>query len=196
MAGEVFAVKSFLVKGASGMIFSVFLSFLNIDLSGLESLVVVLFILGVALIVIELLMPGFGIAGTLGIISLIAGVVLAARVVSPTVLTLIIAAVLVIIAGMLVWIYKSATKGGRLSRLLMLRTQNSREEGYSSASDSEDMVGWEGTAVTILRPTGTGDFQGRKIDVVTEGEFIPKGSLIKITNVEGFRIVVEKLDSK
>jgi membrane-bound ClpP family serine protease len=178
------------------MPFLVFLSFLNIDLTGLEGLVVLLFALGIALVVIELLMPGFGLAGGLGILSLIAGVVLAAQVVSPVALTLIIAIALVIIAGMLVWIYKSATRGGRVSRLLLLRTKTGKEEGYSSISDSKDLIGLEGIAATNLRPTGTGDFQGKKIDVVTEGEFIPKGSPIQITDVEGFRIIVKKLDSK
>ncbi|MGI6140374.1 MAG: NfeD family protein [Caldicoprobacterales bacterium] len=172
------------------------LSIAGLDFSGLEGLIIILFILGIALVVIEMVMPGIGAAGILGIISLIAGVILAAQVVSFTVLILIILVVLLIITGMLVWLYKSAVKGGRVSRLLMLKTQTSREEGYSSTSVTEDLVGLEGITTTVLRPAGTGDFQGRKLDVVTDGEFIPKGTPIRITQVEGFRIVVEKREDK
>ncbi|NLA84656.1 MAG: hypothetical protein GX854_09090 [Clostridiales bacterium] len=54
----------------------------------------------------------------------------------------------------------------------------------------------EGIALTGMRPTGTGEFQGRKLDVITDGEFIPKGAPIKIAYVEGFRIVVKRLDEE
>ena len=164
----------------------------GLDFSGLEGLIVILFLLGIILVVIEMIMPGISVAGILGIISLIAGVILAAQVVSPGVLILIIAAVLLIIAAMLIWLYKSATKGGRVSRLLMLNTKTSSEEGYTSTSSPDNLVGMEGITTTPLRPAGTGDFQGKKLDVVTNGEFIPKGIPIRITKVEGFRIVVEK----
>lgn len=165
----------------------------NLDLSGLQGLVILLFVLGIALVIIELLMPGFGLAGGFGIISLIAGAVLAAQIVSPLALFFIITIVLLIIVGMLTWLYKSATKGGRVSKLLLLNTKTGKEEGYSSASDNTDLLGLEGVAITNLRPAGTGDFQGRKIDVVADGAFITKGAAIRITEVEGFRIVVKEI---
>jgi len=162
--------------------------------AGLEGLVAILFVLGIALVIIELVMPGFGLAGTLGIISLVAGVVLVYPLVSPPVLALIIATILLIIVGMLVYMYKSAVKGGRISKLLLLNTRTGKEEGFSSTNDNKDLIGLEGRAETVLRPAGTGEFNGKKYDVVTDGEFIEKGSRIKIIDVEGFRIVVKKLD--
>jgi membrane-bound ClpP family serine protease len=95
---------------------------------------------------------------------------------------------------MLVWLYKSATKGGRVSKLLMLNTKTGREEGYSSTTATDDLLGLEGITTSLLRPAGTADFQGRKLDVVTDGEYIPKGTRVRIVQVEGFRIVVEKTD--
>ena len=55
------------------------LSFAGLDFTGLEGLIIILFILGIALVVIEMVMPGIGVAGILGIISLIAGVILCAE---------------------------------------------------------------------------------------------------------------------
>lgn len=161
--------------------------------AGLGGLIVILFLLGIILVVIEMLMPGFGLAGGLGIISLIAGVILAAQIVSPLVLAVIITAVLLIIAGMLFWLYKSAVTGGRISRL-MLHSKTGRDEGYKSTDTPPGLEGTEGIAVTALRPAGTGDFGGKKLDVVTDGDFIPKGSRIKVIQVEGFRIVVRQID--
>ena len=174
-----------------------FLMFLSeLDFSNLSGLIIILFVLGIALLIVEAVMPGIGVAGVLGILSLIAGVVLASQVVSPGVLILIIMAVLIIIVGMLYWIYRSAVKGGRVSKLLMLNTKAGAEEGYHTSAQLTDLVGLEGEAITTLRPTGTGNFQGKKLDVVADGEFISKGSLIRITEVEGFRIVVKKLEKQ
>jgi membrane-bound serine protease (ClpP class) len=177
------------------MVLQQFLSLAGLNLSGLEGLIIILFVLGIALVVIEMVMPGIGAAGILGVVSLIAGVVLAAQVVSPLVLMLIIMIVLLIIVCMLFWLYKSATRDSRLSRLLLLKTKTGKEEGYNSVSATDELIGLEGISTTILRPAGIGDFQGRKLDVVTDGEFIPKGTPIKITHVEGFRIIVKKLEN-
>jgi len=161
----------------------------------MEWLMAVLFILGALLMAIECMTPGFGIAGTVGIISLIIGVVVASRVVSAPVLVGIIAAVLLVIASLLVWAYRSATRGGRISRTLLLHSRLGKEQGYNSVQSEESLVGMEGVTLSMLRPSGTAQIGNRKVDVVTEGEFIPKGTRVKVVKVEGFRIVVERVDS-
>ncbi|HHZ13149.1 MAG TPA: hypothetical protein GX394_04430, partial [Clostridiales bacterium] len=57
----------------------------------------------------------------------------------------------------------------------------------------EDMVGRVGVSTTNLRPSGTGDFDGIKMDIIADGQYIPKGTKIKIVRVEGFRILVEQV---
>jgi membrane-bound serine protease (ClpP class) len=52
------------------------------------------------------------------------------------------------------------------------------------------LVGQVGTAVTVLRPTGTMDLDGERIDVVTEGEFVEPGVAIRVLYVQGNRVVV------
>ena len=42
----------------------------------------------------------------------------------------------------------------------------------------------------MLRPAGIGDFDGVRLNVVTEGGFIEQGTRIEIVRVEGGRIVV------
>lgn len=162
----------------------------------LEWLMALLFILGAVLVAIEFMVPGFGIAGTLGIISLLLGIVVASRVVSPPVLVGIIAAVLLVIVSLLVWAYRSATKGGKISRTLLLHSRLDKEQGYTSVQPEESLVGMEGVALSMLRPSGTAQIGDRRVDVVTEGEFIPKGTKVKVIKVEGFRVVVARADDK
>ena len=54
-------------------------------------------------------------------------------------------------------------------------------------------LGREGTAITALRPTGLGEFDGVRLNVVSEGDFIENGTKIRVTQIEGSRIVVKKV---
>jgi membrane-bound ClpP family serine protease len=59
--------------------------------------------------------------------------------------------------------------------------------------DEDDLtffVGKTGVAKTVLRPAGIGEFNGVKLSVVSDGEFIPKDERIEVFRVEGNRIVV------
>lgn len=156
-------------------------------------LMIALLVLGTILVTIEAVTPGFSIPGILGLCCLIGGLVVASTIVDGTALLLMIAGVLVMIV-VLVWIvYRSATRGGRVSRLLMLRDRTGGEEGFNSAIDQSSLLGRKGLAVTTLRPTGTAEIDGQDVDVVAEGAFIEKGSQVVVTKVEGFRVVVKKL---
>ena len=55
------------------------------------------------------------------------------------------------------------------------------------------ILGREGTATTALRPTGLGEFDGVRLNVVSEGDFIENGTKIRVTQIEGSRIVVKKV---
>ena len=156
-------------------------------------LMVVLFIFGGLLLVLELMMPGFSIPGIAGIVALIAGVLVGSSVLTTGQLAIIILLVFFVIVVMVVLIYRSATKNGRISRLLFLSSKAVKEDGYTSSRNLEDMVGKEGISITALRPSGSGEFDGIKLDVVADGQFIPKGVRIKIAKVEGFRILVDEI---
>ena len=76
-----------------------------------------------------------------------------------------------------------------------LRQTLSREEGVSSQpSELDSYVHMEGTAVTDLRPAGTAMINDKRVDVVTRGEYLEKGSTIFVTAVTGNQIIVRKKD--
>ncbi|MCH8333258.1 NfeD family protein, partial [Candidatus Sumerlaeota bacterium] len=51
-------------------------------------------------------------------------------------------------------------------------------------------VGDQGIAVTDLRPSGTAEFNGRRADVLTRGEFIEQGQEITIEAIESHLVFV------
>lgn len=55
-------------------------------------------------------------------------------------------------------------------------------------------VGWVGEAVTDLRPSGKGRFRGKQLDIISDGEFISRGEFIEVAKHEGSRIVVKRAE--
>ena len=148
---------------------------------------VILFIAGFLLVIAEMFNPGFGVPGVLGIICLIGGILVTAETVEQGLLMGL--AILVILAILLTIVLYSASRG-RLSKTLILKDSTSREEGFTGTEDMDYLLGKEGIAATPLRPAGCADFDGVRLDVVTRGEFIEQGAAVRVTEVEGNRIVV------
>lgn len=148
------------------------------------------FAFGFILMVIEIFHPGFGIFGIFGGILLIAGIVLTSKTLMDAMVMLIV--ILALLGFMLAIAIQSASKG-RLSKILVLHSEQRREAGYIGTEDLNYFLDAEGEALTILRPAGTVNFKGVKLDVVTEGDFISKGEKVKVIKVQGRRIVVRKI---
>lgn len=51
----------------------------------------------------------------------------------------------------------------------------------------------KGVAASPLRPAGVAEIEGRRVDVVTPGEMIARGDHVRVTEVEGNRVLVERV---
>ena len=65
--------------------------------------------------------------------------------------------------------------------------------GYTSRKDAKDLMGAKGIALTTLRPAGTAELNGKRVDVVTDSEYIEHGRQIEVVEVDGMRIVVREI---
>ena len=73
-----------------------------------------------------------------------------------------------------------------------LKTSLSKTNGFSSQSEELiEFMGLTGTVVTDLRPAGTATINNRRVDVVSRGEYLDKGTEIVVLAVEGNRVVVK-----
>lgn len=76
---------------------------------------------------------------------------------------------------------------------LVLGERQKNSKGYTSVIDKTRFLGAIGVCSTDLRPAGTVIVEGEPIDVVTEGNFIKHGDIVKIINVDGSRILVRQI---
>lgn len=152
-------------------------------------LLLVLLLCGLLLLALELfVIPGFGLVGLTGLAAIVASLVWAASLGSGVLaaLTTILAA-----AAMLAYLFLRRFGVKRLGGLI-LSERLDRAGGYLAAQDLSGLVGAEGRALTPLRPAGTAELSGVRVAVVTQGEFIPRGTQVRVVLVEGQRVVVEK----
>ena len=96
----------------------------------------------------------------------------------------------VIVAAAFGFTLYSASKG-RLSRSkLILNDAVTEKAGYADFDALGDWVGKQGVAISPLRPAGVVEIEGKRLDVVTRGEFLAEGESVRIAQVEGRQIIV------
>jgi len=168
-----------------------------VQLAGWEELL--LAVAGVVLLVLEVLViPGFGAAGILGIVAIAASLVLS--LVGPgDTLTFIVEAAGRVVFSLLFALLASLVLLRFLPRLpfgrrLILARGLASAQGYASAPESDArLLGRKGRASSPLHPAGIAEIDGRRVDVVSEGELIDAGHFIEVTRVDGNRIVVRQI---
>lgn len=147
-----------------------------------------LFFVGIGLLIAEMFDPGFGIFGIGGILSLIACVFVTAQTVIEGIL---LTGTFFLIILLMLGIFLFFVSKGKLPSRLILKEAESKDDGYSGTSDLNYLAGKVGVVTTMCRPVGTVEFDGKRLDVVTQGEFIEKGQTVEVIEIEGNRVVVK-----
>lgn len=151
-------------------------------------LAMALFIIGFILIGIEMVTPGFNVPGLLGAACLVLAVFLVSDSFEKgAIITIIVLALLGVMLAIILLLFSK----GKLKSPIILKEELNTDKGYISSSDLNYLVGKQGVAITDLRPSGVGNFDGIDFDVITEGRYIVKGSNLVIYKVQGSRIIVK-----
>ncbi len=155
------------------------------------------FVLGLGLIVVEVfILPGFGIAGISGIILMFGGIfyVFKSAYQFETAILAFSSVIVLTAIGVIAAFYLFPKT--RAWKHFALATEMSSDIGYHSAGDEDfqSYIGQTGTAITPLRPAGAIRLAGKRVNVLTAGEFIPSETPVKVIEVEGSKVFVEALD--
>lgn len=160
----------------------------------MENLPILLcFLFGIGLLIVEAFMPSFGVPGISGIILEVIAIVLTYLWhggLPALGMTLVILAIIAIAISLAL----RSVNHGRLSKSpIILNETESAEKGYRAIGDMEVFVGKQGITTTVLRPSGMAEFDGVKLNVVADGEYIAKDVPVTVDHVEGVSVVVRKL---
>ncbi len=151
--------------------------------------VVIIFIVGILLLIAEAFIPGFGVCGITGIIAIVASIFMSSVSALQAVISLLCAIIGtgVFLAVMLKFFPKS-----KLVTRLILSDKIGNKEAENAFAERKHLEGKIGIAYTLLRPAGVAMIEGKRYDVITEGDFIQKEEEIVVEKVEGSKIIVKK----
>jgi membrane-bound serine protease (ClpP class) len=193
--------------GILGITCIVLLFFGNFAAGAAQWTDLILFGVGVALLLVELLLiPGFGFVGILGIILIVAGIFrMLLKTPGPyvpagkeeVVRVIQWMSISLIVSGFGIYVlFKLVRPRTPLFGRLVLAESEKAQEGYSAGAEmavrARALVGKVGMAKSMLRPAGKAVFDGKLFDVVTQGDMIEKGTRIEIIDVQGNRVIVQR----
>lgn len=154
---------------------------------------------GIGLLVVEIfVIPGFGVAGVLGIAAILGGLTLSligggatSEVVQLATGRVVLSLLAALILGFVFLRFMPRLPFGRR---LVLETGLGSGHQYGSAPDNDlRLLGKKGRAASPLRPSGIAEIEGERVDVVSDGKLIDAGQPVEVTRVDGNRIVVRRL---
>ncbi len=157
-------------------------------LAGAE--VVILFAAGLVLLGIEVFaVPGFGVLGLGGIVSIVASIVLSYNSATAAAYSLIVAIVLSVVLFM--WLSRYFRRSKTWNKLV-LKTNQEKSQGYVGLSARQEMIGQKGVTLTACRPAGTVLVGHNRLDAVSEGPYIVAGEKVVVVGRSGAQVVIRQ----
>ena len=156
----------------------------------MELLIIICFIIGSGLILLEAFMPGFGVAGIAGIILEVVAIINVNNVYGGQAALIATFLVLLLVGLAIFMSYRSAVKGRLSKSPLVLKNEESPAASAAAASALEAWVGREGVVATPLRPAGFIEIGSNRLSAATSGAFLEKGTAVQVKGVEGDHLVV------
>ena len=150
--------------------------------------VILLFVAGVILIFAEFLLPS-GLSGGAGTLMILASVALGLYHFPDQAVWIIGGETFGVMFGIAMGIF-ALSKG--MGKTLMLDTTQAVEDGYVNVETDTALIGATGETMTALRPAGTILVDGKRIDAISDGTFIDEHANVRVIEVNGNRVVVER----
>lgn len=156
-------------------------------------IMLIIYFVGLLLIIIDGKLINDGTLATIGLASMLTAVALAA----PNLTSGLYAVVGVLLGGGASFFFLKVFKQRDLWTKLTLKYQLTTEGGYNSMNeDYQNLVNQEGVTMNDLRPVGTVKVNDKHYSAISNGQWIPKDSPVRIIEVDGTRILVEEITKK
>ena len=147
-------------------------------------------LVGVALLVLEVFVPGFGLPGISGLALLTAGIIITWSTYGP-VAGLAVTLIALALAGIAISVSVKSGATGKMSKSALILNGTTPAVDHE---DTESLLGRQGTTLTVLNPVGIAEFDGVRLNVVSEGTYLAKGAKVQVTKVEGAKIIVREIN--
>lgn len=145
-------------------------------------------IIGAALFVTEMFIPGFGVCGMIGTILVVVSAIITVAYVPFGLF--IVAGEVVVMGFVLLSLVKYIRKKQLYGKLVL---DESLEFDDNPGGDLQFYIGKEGVVLTPLKPVGNADFNGAVLEVYSEGRYIPENKRVQVVDVLKQKVIVKQI---
>lgn len=146
--------------------------------------IMIIAMLGLLLLFVEILMPGFGLFGILGTVALLGSLVAAFKLYGMTVFLVMLFCSVLLFFIMIAF----AKKSGLYNKVILREKQE--EKGFDESA-LQGLLGKVGLTQTDLKPFGVAEFDGHFVDVCSTGEFIDRNTEVQVVQITGKTVTVK-----
>lgn len=158
-------------------------------------LAVFLFAACAILLVLEIFIPSFGILTILSLACLAGGIAIFFAYGALTGWIGVGTAV-ILIPLIWFWIYRLFPQTSIGRKMILSKPDVGRGDAFPDCQDLQQMLSKVGIVRTPLRPVGICDFDGRRLECVSERGFVDVNQKVKVIRVEGATLTVRPVDEK
>lgn len=161
--------------------------------AGTESviLMIIIYFVGLVLIIIDGKIVNDGTLATIGIVTMLTAVGIAA----PNISSAIFAIIGVLLGVGCSFFFLKVFKRRDMWTKIALKDQLTKEAGYNSMNmEYEALVEKAGITLNDLRPVGTVRINGKDYSAISDGKWIKKDSEVRVVKVDGTKIQVEEIN--
>lgn len=151
---------------------------------------ILLFVLALALVMLEVFVPSGGVIGVLAALAVMGAVGMAFYRGPGTGLTFLVMALVALpsVLALALKIWPETALGRRI--LPTIPTAQEVLPDNEHRRGLQELVGKVGRARSLMLPSGAAEINGRTVDAVSEGVAIESGQLVKVVEVRGNRVLV------
>lgn len=156
-------------------------------------LAIFLFAACAILLVLEIFVPSFGILTVSSLVCLGSGIAIFFEYGAVAGwIGVAVAAILIPLIWILTYRIFPRTSIGR--KMILGKPDSGRGDAVPDCQDLQGMLSRNGIVRTPLRPVGTCDFDGRRLECVSERGFIEVNQKVKVIRVEGTTLTVRQVE--
>jgi len=154
-----------------------------------------LLIAALAMFVLEILTPSFGILAAVAIGCLV-GVIYFAFTLNSTLGAISILVLAIGIPLYLVLLVKKLPKLSIAQKFFLKKSESGEGAGTPDRDQLQTLVGKEGETETGLRPSGVVRVEGQRVHALAESGMLEKGTAVKVIRSKGTDVVVRRIDTQ
>ncbi|MBM0064350.1 NfeD family protein [Alkalicoccobacillus gibsonii] len=153
--------------------------------------VVILYLIGIALIILDGKLFSDGTVGLIGVILMVVGLAIPA----PNLVYGILVGMAFILGALSSLFFLKVFTRRQMWAKLTFKDRLTSDRGYNSINESyKDLVGKKGKTLSSLRPTGTIVIESQPYSATSGGQWIEQEKEIEVLSVDGTRILVAKVE--